>query len=107
MKKEKTDTELFEKKLEDCDAEVIWRYNYIDSECCKVSDDELSVGEEIEQLKVEIEILKRMGEAENDIEIKNLEDDLDDLFIEKDRLWEREEILEDMWEDEFFKIMQD
>lgn len=107
MSKEKTDTDLFQKKLADCDAEIIWRYNYIDDQCCEVEDEQLEVGKEIEELKVEIEILKRMGEDKNDMEIKELEDELDDLFIEKDRLWQREEILEDMWEDEFVKILKD
>ena len=98
---------IIEQKLQDCDVEAIWRFNYLDDQCCQVEDEQLEVGKKIEETKVEIEVLKRMDEDENDMEIKNLEEELDDLFVEKDRLYEREDILEDLWEEMLIEILKD
>ena len=98
---------IIEQKLQDCDVETIWRFNYLDDQCCACEDDQLEVGRKIEETKVEIEVLKRMDEDENDMEIKNLEEELDDLFVEKDRLYEREDILEDLWEEMLIEILKD
>lgn len=100
----KKDIGIIEQKLQDADVESIWRFNYLNDQCCQVEDEQLEVGRKIEEIKVEIEVSKRIDE---DMEVTNLEEELDELLEEKDRLYEREDVLEDLWEQMVVEILKD
>lgn len=95
---------VIEKKLGECNIEVQYRFNYIDNQCCEVEDEQLEIIQEIEELNVELEIAKRMS---NDEEAKQIEQAIKEDGSYLEYLYEREEILEDLWEEELSKILLD
>ena len=92
----------FQKRLEECDYHIVCRVEYIAQEMNNTDDDILETIKEIEGLKVELEIALKLEDylmAENyKIDIAVLEEFLG--YLEA-----RYEILEDLFDEEYFNIM--
>lgn len=96
--------DIFEKKLEQCDVEYKWQYEYLDSQICDIEDEELQIAEQIEELKVERKICEKMGE--ND-EAKEIENDIKENEEYLEYLYRKEDVMEDLWEDMICNILKD
>ena len=90
----------FEGKLDECDIEIIWKWNYIFDSVEEVQDKEMELAQEIAELKVENEIAERMEEYNkvNVNELKKKEEELN--YLE-----DKEAVLEDMEDEMYAAIM--
>lgn len=95
---------IFEQKLEECDYDIQCKYNYIDNQCCECEDEELEIVKEIAELEVELSIAKRLGRMD---EVKEIENDIKEDKEYLNYLEDREDILEDLWEEMYFDILKD
>lgn len=94
----------FERILEQCSYEIQVRYKYMGRKLGEIEDAILDFIEQIEENKVDIELIRRMDsgmESESvllELENERLEDRI--KFLE-----EQEHYLEDMFDEEYFRII--
>ena len=107
----KINVSSFEEKLKDCDVDVRYRLQYIMESLNDTSDEILDLIYKIEALKVELVLLEEFGlvppntsKDENENKIKDKIEEYETLI---EYLQEREEALQDYFDEEYFRIMQD
>jgi hypothetical protein len=102
MEKNIEQEDIFQKRLDEVDAEVKWRYDYINDKCCSIEDEELEVAKTIVELEVDLEVARIL---KNEEELKSLIKDITRNKKYLENLYEKSEVYEDLFDEVFSQVM--
>lgn len=99
-------SDLFEKALDMCDADIKWRYDYLNNLLCDLEDKEAELYQAIVEAEIDAEIAKSLSENYNrKLDLSKTRVRKDELNKELEKIRDTRDVVEDLFDEVYFNIL--